>query len=226
MAPEQAMGADADHRSDLYALGIMIYQMLLGQTPFRADTPAATLMAHVHRPLPLPRSLDPSIEPKLEATLLKALAKDPNDRFQSAKAMIRSLKGESGSTTPVKFDENLEATAVLDTEQLDDMESVEAPTAVLGEGVAPPKTPVPEADAPAIEPEAPAPPVEAAPSKFPWPIVAGGVGVAVMVGVVAILALSGGGSSGGNPTPSLNRPPRRPRPRSRSQSQSRNPRRA
>ena len=55
MAPEQAMGADADHRSDLYAFGILIYQMLLGQTPFRADTPAATLMAHVHQPLPLRR---------------------------------------------------------------------------------------------------------------------------------------------------------------------------
>ena len=86
MAPEQAMGADADHRSDLYALGIMIYQMVVGQTPFRADTPAATLMAHVHRPLPLPTAENPAIEPRLEATLLKALAKEPDDRFQSAGA--------------------------------------------------------------------------------------------------------------------------------------------
>ena len=64
MAPEQAMGADADHRTDLYALGVMIYQMLVGQTPYRADTPAATLMAHVHKPLPLPTALNPSIEPQ------------------------------------------------------------------------------------------------------------------------------------------------------------------
>ena len=91
MAPEQAMGADADSRSDLYAFGIMIYQMLLGQTPFRADTPQATLMAHIHQPLPLPTALDPDIDPKLEATLLKALAKDPNDRFQSARKMINAL---------------------------------------------------------------------------------------------------------------------------------------
>lgn len=90
MAPEQAMGADADHRSDLYAFGVMIYQMLLGETPFRADTPAATLMAHVHQPLPLPTSLNPDIEPRMEAILLKALAKTPDDRFQSAREMMTS----------------------------------------------------------------------------------------------------------------------------------------
>ena len=92
MAPEQAMGADADHRSDLYAIGIVLYQMLLGQTPFKANTPAATLMAHVHRPLPLPSTIKPDIDPNIEAVLLKALAKQPEDRYQSTTEMIKSLE--------------------------------------------------------------------------------------------------------------------------------------
>ncbi len=113
MAPEQAMGADADHRSDLYAFGIMVYQMLIGQTPFHADTPAATLMAHVHSPLPLPTALDPDIDPRTEAILLKSLAKEPNDRFQSATEFMRGLALAAGETPP-PLSEDGGATAVMD----------------------------------------------------------------------------------------------------------------
>ena len=74
----------------------MIYQMLLGDTPFRADTPAATLMAHIHQPLPLPTSINPDIGPRLEATMLKALAKEPNDRFQSGGDLIQALSIAAG----------------------------------------------------------------------------------------------------------------------------------
>ena len=58
MSPEQALGRPADQRSDLYSLGIIIYQMLLGETPFREETPPQTLMAHIHKPVPLPSSVD------------------------------------------------------------------------------------------------------------------------------------------------------------------------
>ena len=83
MAPEQALGLPADQRSDLYALGVILYRMLLGQTPFRAGTALATMMAHVHLPPPPPRSLDPDIDPRLDAILLKTLAKDPDDRYET-----------------------------------------------------------------------------------------------------------------------------------------------
>ena len=133
MAPEQAMGADADHRSDLYAFGIIIYQMLVGHTPFRADTPAATLMAHVHKALPLPSLVNPNIEPRLEATLIKALAKEPDERFQSGKELIHAIEVACGLATadPISVDD-MSATAVMDASQLQGADSMDAPTAVLG----------------------------------------------------------------------------------------------
>ena len=133
MAPEQAMGADADHRSDLYAFGIIIYQMMVGHTPFRADTPAATLMAHVHKTLPLPSLVNPNIEPRLEATLVKALAKEPDERFQSGKELIHAIEVACGLATadPISVDD-MSATAVMDASQLQGADSMDAPTAVLG----------------------------------------------------------------------------------------------
>ena len=91
MAPEQALGRPANEKSDLYALGVVIYQMLLGQTPFHADTPSATLMAHIHQPVPRPTEIDSDLDPRLEVMLFKALAKDPNDRFDTASHLRDAL---------------------------------------------------------------------------------------------------------------------------------------
>ena len=96
MAPEQAMGVDGDKLSDLYSLGIMLYQMILGTVPFQADTPAATLMAHVHRPLPLPSVLKPDLDPRIEGVLLKAVAKEPADRYPTASELIAELETAAG----------------------------------------------------------------------------------------------------------------------------------
>ena len=189
MSPEQAMGADADHRSDLYAFGIMVYQMLVGQTPFRADTPAATLMAHVHRPLPLPTGLNPNIGPRLEATLLKALAKDPNDRFQSAVDMVRSISVATGQGEEAAPGD-MGATAVVDTVDISALDGRDVPTAVMGVADAAAGagqtavTPRPGGVAPRA-PGAPTGPPDTVPSPPGTRLkvlAGGGIGVAALVG--------------------------------------------
>jgi serine/threonine-protein kinase len=91
MAPEQGLEGQCDARSDLYSLGIVFYEMLLGDPPFDAETPLAILMKHVNDPLPLPRQQDPSIPVPFERVVLKALAKRPGDRYQSASEMTEAL---------------------------------------------------------------------------------------------------------------------------------------
>ena len=91
MAPEQALGRTVDQKADLYAFGVVVYQMLTRKLPFRGDTPSQTLMAHIHEPLPLPTTQDPSLEKRLDAILTKALAKDPDARYQTAGAFVAAL---------------------------------------------------------------------------------------------------------------------------------------
>lgn len=91
MAPEQGLEGVCDVRSDVYSLGIVFYEMLTGSPPFDAETPLAILMKHVNDPLPLPRQMDPSILEPLERVVLKALSKDPDDRFQNAEEMAEAL---------------------------------------------------------------------------------------------------------------------------------------
>jgi serine/threonine-protein kinase len=87
MAPEQAEGRPIDSRTDLYAVGVVLYELLTGRVPFDATTPVAVLMKHAYEPPPPPRSLNPDLPPAVEAVLLRALAKDPDARYQSAAEM-------------------------------------------------------------------------------------------------------------------------------------------
>ncbi len=91
MSPEQGLGRPGDHRSDIYALGVMLYQLATGQLPYEADTPLAVMLKHVNEPLPLPRTFKPDMPEGLERIILKAMAKNPDDRFQSADEMLAQL---------------------------------------------------------------------------------------------------------------------------------------
>lgn len=81
ISPEQAQAAKVDQRSDIYSFGIIIYEMVTGSVPFVSDTPLAVILKHVNDPLPLPSTVKPDISEAIERVILKALAKDPEDRF-------------------------------------------------------------------------------------------------------------------------------------------------
>ena len=91
MAPEQATGLPIDARSDVYSCGVLLFHAVTGRAPFTGATPIDVIVQVTQEPPPRPSTLLPSIHPKLEAIILKALAKLPDNRFQSARELGREL---------------------------------------------------------------------------------------------------------------------------------------
>ena len=100
ISPEQASGVEPDHRSDLYSLGVLIYEALVGRPPFKEESDIATALAHLNNDPPPLRSIKAGVPKALDLAVLKALAKDPADRYQSAGEMHAALDNalDSGST--------------------------------------------------------------------------------------------------------------------------------
>jgi serine/threonine-protein kinase len=101
LSPEQARGETVDARSDLYSAGCLMYELLVGRPPFTGESPVSVAYQHVREaPVP-PSQLDPAIGPDIDAIVLKALAKEPDDRYQSAREMksdiTRVLAGEQAT---------------------------------------------------------------------------------------------------------------------------------
>ncbi|MFA9443955.1 Stk1 family PASTA domain-containing Ser/Thr kinase [Egicoccus sp. AB-alg6-2] len=91
LAPEQAQGLEVDERSDLYSLGVVLYEALTGRQPFRGDSAVTVAYQHVQEPPRPPRELEPSVSPAAEAITMRALAKNPANRYQDAGAMREDL---------------------------------------------------------------------------------------------------------------------------------------
>jgi serine/threonine-protein kinase len=107
MAPEQCRGAGVvDHRADIYSLGCILYFMLCARPPFNYEGVGEILGAHLHEPVAPPTTINPTVPAGLEAIVMKALAKKPEERYQSMSAMaaeLARLLGQTGSNRPMTF---------------------------------------------------------------------------------------------------------------------------
>ena len=93
ISPEQAMGVkQLDERTDLYSFGVMLYEIVVGKVPFNADTPFSVIHDHIYSPLPLPHIVNPNVPESVERVLLKALAKERDDRYENVAQMVTAFK--------------------------------------------------------------------------------------------------------------------------------------
>ena len=218
MAPEQGMGKPVDYRCDIYALGVVLYELVTGRVPYEAETPLAVLLQHVNAPLPMPRQIRPDLPEALERVILKAMAKKPEERFQSAQQMVDALAeavaGKPAEIAPPPITEMLEPTAPVRSTGEPQAPAVD--TKPVGA-----KSPEPMAEPAAPEWQAPtpppmgdkSPPVEAAarrqidspqaqsPKRTPWLLIAGGAILLILLLVGGVYLISN--LSDGEPTPAV-----------------------
>ena len=130
MAPEQVRGLEIDHRADLYAMAVVLYRLLTGRLPFKAETPIAMIHSQVSDSPTPPRELRAELPEWLDATLERALAKAPADRFQSAEEFREALEEGLGPVSPTRFDTRAYMPELLETAAAVTPESTRMPPPV------------------------------------------------------------------------------------------------
>ena len=162
-SPEQAQGAPADERSDIYALGVVMYEMLTGRPPFSGENPVAVAYQHVSSLAAQPSIDNPDVPPDLDGIVMRALDKNPELRYQTAddlrQALLIFLRGETQPTVP----------------------SAEAPTQLIQQSPVPPPTATPDEIYRQVAPPEPAS------SQLPFIITTFALVVALAVGIFLLL---------------------------------------
>ena len=175
MSPEQGLGESVDARSDIYALGVVLYEIVTGQVPFEAETPLAVLLKHVNDPLPPPRQIKQDLPESVERVILKAMAKSPEDRFQTADEMVDALhRAVAGVAIAAPVAPIAVETAVADVRVGATADATVRQPIVARKSVESP----------------------ARPRIFPWVLVLGGMAVLTVAAIGAILLLTRSDDSG------------------------------
>lgn len=184
MAPEQAQGEKLDGRSDIYSLGVVLFQALSGELPYKATTPMGVAVAHITQPVPSLLERRSDLPAGFEGVIRKALDKDPAKRFQTARELAEAIK-EAGKESAVRTSRSKLVKPVEDLP------------------IEPPRAPLPSAPAPQAY-TAPMPPQPMARKlAFPKFLGVGGVGI---LALCICLGLIGGFASGLIPNPLASRP--------------------
>ncbi|MBI5929270.1 MAG: protein kinase [Chloroflexi bacterium] len=192
MSPEAGRGTKVDDRSDIYSMGIMLYEMVTGTVPYDADTPFAIVMKHINDPLPSPRRFNANLPNAVELVVLKALSKDPEDRYPTA--------GELGKAVQQAREDLKSEAPTADSRKLS--------TAVGGKPLTEMATFVPDSasgkELPTVGPrnmsalpdtfakDKTQPPIAPTKRKIPYPLLGGGVAVLALVAIVAVLLMGSG----------------------------------
>lgn len=193
MSPEQALGkrgSELDGRSDLYSLGVVLYQMLAGQLPFKADTTMQILLAHINTP---PRPIlevrpDSGIPPALAAVVMKCLAKDPHDRPASGAALIEALRAAETDAAPrvaAEPEDLSSATQVLRPQHV--VARAENATPSVAVTTPPPTMPLPATPTPIAPTGGTAGETGAAGRRGHTGMIAGIIAALVVIGIVAVV---------------------------------------